>query len=620
MSNTLLICDEPNQPCKNYDLLAYWESFNEENGAFSISKMVEQNSIELRTEYLDWLYRFSKFKINGSNIKEKLLIRDDFSYWWMTLLIEKSQWKSKSLFQSLRLMALNMFLHQHEIIKIDIQIRDKNVRKSIQEWCLNNEIKHTLIPIKRIRKPFFIRRIYNTFPQFIHATVFLIKYLVKHFPMRHSDNRIQSEDNDISFISYFFNLDSSYSNRGIFYTRYWTLLHNVLTNSNSSYKVNWLHIFLKNDVTPTAKKAVSLVDRFNADSSSSQTHFLIESEIGWRVLKGVIKDYLRLVYVGLRSKKIKNFFKVTSSSFNLWYVMQDDWNKSLYGSTAIVNCLFLNLFEKNLSVLPKQKKGFYILENQAWERSLIYAWKKAGHGELIGVQHTAVSFWDLRHFFSPLEYKKSNLLNLPIPDKVALNGEAAISQYVKSGFPQNKILHAEALRYIYLDRVKNKSSTKKSFSNKIRLLVIGDYLASLTNKMLQLLKVAIEKQNIDIEIIVKPHPACNIDPLKWPTLNMQITSIPLDQLINSYDVALASNTTAAAIDVYLSEKNVLIMLDSKNFNMSPLREFKGVEYVCNPVELAKKILKKNNVKNFTEIDFFFTESNLPRWRALLEDD
>ena len=53
-----------------------------------------------------------------------------------------------------------------------------------------------------------------------------------------------------------------------------------------------------------------------------------------------------------------------------------------------------------LSNIPKQKVGIYLLENQAWEKSLISSWNKFNHGGLIGVAHSTIRFWDLRYFRS----------------------------------------------------------------------------------------------------------------------------------------------------------------------------------------------------------------------------
>ena len=53
MSNTLLICKDPDHYRHGYDMVFYWESFDESYGAYSIPKIVEAKSESLRSSYLD---------------------------------------------------------------------------------------------------------------------------------------------------------------------------------------------------------------------------------------------------------------------------------------------------------------------------------------------------------------------------------------------------------------------------------------------------------------------------------------------------------------------------------------------------------------------------------------
>ena len=42
--------------------------------------------------------------------------------------------------------------------------------------------------------------------------------------------------------------------------------------------------------------------------------------------------------------------------------------------------------------IPKQKKGLYLLENQNWEKALVHAWRRHGHGQLTGVVNTSAFY------------------------------------------------------------------------------------------------------------------------------------------------------------------------------------------------------------------------------------
>ena len=51
-----------------------------------------------------------------------------------------------------------------------------------------------------------------------------------------------------------------------------------------------------------------------------------------------------------------------------------------------------------MASLPRQRLGLYLCENQGWERIFIRAWRKHGHGKLIGVAHSTIGYWDMRYF------------------------------------------------------------------------------------------------------------------------------------------------------------------------------------------------------------------------------
>jgi len=282
-----------------------------------------------------------------------------------------------------------------------------------------------------------------------------------------------------------------------------------------------------------------------------------------------------------------------------------------------MNCLFLNLFEQSLSAFPRRNKGFYLQENQAWERALIYAWRKVGHGELVGVPHTVISSWDLRHFFSPEAYQETGALKLPLPDHVALNGEAAIKAYQKGGYPRELMVEVEALRYLYLGKIVREKSVSKS-DDRIRLLVLGDCDESITNRQIDLLVEGHDRMPENVRILVKSHPLNPVNLRQWPSIEMEAVDKPLDQLVDAYDIAYTSNATAAAVDAYLAHKKVIVMLDPDDFNFSPLRGYSGVSFAATSGELVDGVVEADIVADVSEGEaFFYTDPELPRWKYFL---
>ena len=278
--------------------------------------------------------------------------------------------------------------------------------------------------------------------------------------------------------------------------------------------------------------------------------------------------------------------------------------------------MYLNIFEKVFKEMPKQSQGLYLLENQPWEKCMIYAWRKYGHGQIIGVPHAAVSYWDLRYSLHPNEYLNFNANATPLPDNVALNGVAAINMYIEGGLALHRIKEVEALRYLYLSNLQ--TNTRSVVDNGINLLVLGGHDLHSTKTQMELLINSLELIDREVNIFVKPHPLSFIQESDYPKLNFQVILSPLGEIISKYNVVFSSNQTAAAVDVYLSKKKVLIMQDCNTFNLSPLRGFAGVEFIKTAKELAACLSENTDDSNMLiDQNFFFLDNELPKWRKLL---
>jgi surface carbohydrate biosynthesis protein (TIGR04326 family) len=616
MGKKLLLCDSLIGKREQYDLIVNFNYSSNEN-EFSIPKIIEENADNFKSMYLDWVYKLGRENLNGKTVIDQLSIRKDFSFWWTTLIFEKSKWKSPGIFKSFQLMALFSILERFDdISSIDISLSDKNIQKSILEWSTKNNVIINIIDNQSKKINYFsLNNLFDSSPHFIRAIIWLINYSFRRWPRnryRYKPNLNSKKDN-LLILSYFLNIDKKQVKNNAFRTGYWTSLHDLLPEINK--KVNWLHMFVKSNDYSSIKDANYLLNDFNKNNMSSDSHSLLDNSLCFGVIIGTLKDYLKIVFIGYRMKNIKQYFEIENTKINLWNYLCFDWNCSIFGKTAIANCLYLNLFEKAFNEIPTQSKALYLLENQAWEKCMLYAWHKNNHGSIIGVQHTTVSFWDLRHFFNINEYKKLGLHKMPIPDKFALNGPISANMYAKNHIAENKIVDVEALRYLHLDYSSRKDNNLAIQEN--TLLVLGDIDPIITFNQMQLLSRALRMITFSLNIIVKPHPMCAISEKQFPDINFKIVSNSLENLRKSYSIAFTSNPTAASLDVYLSGKKVIIMLDSNSFNMSPLRGYKDVDFITTEEELSNKISQVNNIKNYPKNNFFYIDLMLPRWNKLL---
>jgi surface carbohydrate biosynthesis protein (TIGR04326 family) len=523
-------------------------------------------------------------------------------------------------------MAFDHMMQRAEYSKVDqieIAVVDKTVRKSLIAWCEKRGYSYIVRTGVNAERKISLSYLYRLMPHTLQSIIYLVYCLLRCWPVKAGPCYLEVDNKpQVSFVSYFFNTDIEGLREGKYISRYWTSLYDFLQSIDNRY--NWLHLFVNSKEIDSPRSANGLIRNLNYTLKTKERHQLLDTRISYSVLISTLSDYLKVWMAAFRIRGIKqSSFEIEGSSVLLWPLLANDWKESFFGRTAIGNALYLNRFERAIAELPYQDRGYYLLENQAWERALIYVWRQAGHGSLTGVQHSTVNPCDLRYFFDPTEYHNQLPYSIPMPDKIAVNGDAAKRQFEKGGFPQERLVAVEGLRYLYLDGLDQTPADEKT-SDRLRLLVLGDYLPNVTHKLMQLLSDAAEEFPENIEVLVKSHPACTIRQSDWPLLNCKLLDDSLDQLVDSYDVAFTSNVTAAAVDAYLAGKPVLSMLDPETFNMSPLRGVSGVEFVSTRHELIDCLASLASV-DVAPIEpgvgqYFYTDSALPRWKQLICGD
>ena len=155
--------------------------------------------------------------------------------------------------------------------------------------------------------------------------------------------------------------------------------------------------------------------------------------------------------------------------------------------------------------------------------------------------------------------------------------------------------------------------------DEMTLLILGDYLESNTKIQMELLVDTLKQFPMEISIIVKPHPACWIDPSDYPSIDLKVTSKSLQELMDICDLAYTSPATSASVDVYCYGMQVITALDPNSLNLSPLRNYDGVSFVSSASELSDALnsVKQGNNKTNDKREFFILNSDLGRWKKLL---
>lgn len=617
-----LVWDRDEDPPTGKWTTVLWRNFDkkDQQGIISIPRLVEENAEVLRKRYLAWIYELGEQKIKGKSITDHLVLRPGFSYWWMTLLAEKSTFKTPRIFDAVRFLALENVLLKRKPERIIINSSDKAIIETFQSWCKKTGTvfeNESIVGNEKSR----LKSLFPFFPYSSLAAFYLFRYLWQHWSLKRVKQKRNSGTAKIAFIDCFIYLKKTAFEHKRFESNYWGDLVKLL--EQREIKTNWIHYFAPYNEVKSSKEAAVLIDQFSRNTPQLESHQIIDETLSIPVVWNILKDYCRLALLSIRLRKIRGHFILKGSSFNLWPLYKNDWLQSVRGTTAVLNTIFLNLFEKTLSDLPIQETGVYIQENQSWETALVYAWRKAGHGELIGMPHTTVRFWDFRYFSDPRVYQNKGINSFPRADKVALNGVAAIQKYREGQYPENEMTEVEALRYLYLLESPVTGIVKKPVdviptSSALRILVCGDVSSSLTKQMINWLSIANTHLPANTTITIKAHPFCPIDAADYPLLRFNLTDAPLSEAFKKNNIVLTSNCTSAAVDAYCYGLPVVQVLNGESFNVSALRGTKGVIFVTGPEELANAFCHTHKTEAVLREPYFCLDKKLTRWKQMLQ--
>ena len=593
------------------------------NDVVSIPRIVEENAESLRAQYLKWIYDLGEIKINGKRIVDHLEIRSGFSYWWMTLLVEKCNFaKSPQIDDAIKLLAFEKWARGKRFKTLALTTGKAGFAKVLKFWCFKTGTKFQWQHIEEEAGSVSLpRKLYQSMPHLAQACISLLRHLIQGWSLRGVGLKEWRETKGkITFISYLFNLVPEALKEERFESRYWAHLPDLLARHGCH--TNWLQLYVKSAHSSQTKAAKAIRDfNNNKTRKGSESHTTLDSFLSLEVVLKTLRDWFYLVLVCLRLSKLPSL--AINASLDFTPLFQTDWNRSLKGQTAMSNALYLNLIEEAMKLLPKQCVGVYLQENQPWEFALIHAWRVAGHARLIGIPHSSVRFWDLRYFFDPRSYQRSGQNNLPMPDQVAVNGSAMMKEYLRGRYPSAQLVEVEALRYLYLEKktTARRPTRKRSFGP-LRVLVLGDYLPSNTHQMMLLLEKAFQSLPADTKIIVKPHPNCPVRTEDYPSLRMSVTMGSVSKLLPECDVAYSSAVTSAAVDAYCAGVPVVSVRAPKTLNLSPLRSTKGVHFVSTPKELKQALDKTfaTSPRIHRKASIFRYDKNLPRWKKLFAEN
>jgi len=547
----------------------------------AVKEYIEKNSSYLKSAFLSFCNDLENIKLKNNNLYKAFEIQNNHNLWEMSLIKEKSNIKSNNIYKIIILLAIQKIINDNKIDKIifcNIPIDDKIIKsffknkKIIYEYT-NKHNSHK--SLKSVLKNFIIVK-------FVYYFFIMLKKLF--VELRYNDHK----DSDSNFVifSYFAHFKNKKGSKLAF--NQFDNLNGILKNKHD---LDFQYIF----VPGKNNKSVNVLPKFlkkNYSMLNNNLTFYNKLSIMYNFFFYSLKFFFikRLIF-----SKLKNF---KLCAFNL---LSADYESSFSGSTLIENLIWINVFENYLSKTKKKTHGIFLLENQAWEKAMITAWKNHNHGEIIAYTPTSINYWHLYNF----DYSKKNYSS---PSKVLVSSNEGYKllkeQYKKKDIKLHKV---ESLWFNYLLRVKKiKKNKQKEF-----ILILGDYNPISNYKIF---KIILNSDLATTKVIFfKPHPH---DLHKYNIKNIIITNKNNEYFFKSPAVVISPGSTAAILEYLFFGKKVFIFDDPNGLDLSPVKQlsyqfkFKGIKDLNKllKIDFNQKIIV-NNFKNY-----YFLHKDLEKWK------
>jgi surface carbohydrate biosynthesis protein (TIGR04326 family) len=605
--------------------IVLWDSYETDSSIRSIPNILEECAVELRSEYLNWSSSLVIDKSTGDTSSLVSFLGTEIlnggSYWWQTLIADKSPYKSQSIYDVFKLRVLEKIYLEGKFESLIYKGNDKKIATILNLWL--KKMGHPFSWEKSINKnysnKFDFRSFYNRLPKLVQVCGFLIHYCTTKLLFSKGIKPINKAL--CTIVSYFPGIDLNKAKSGEFYSNYWGPLHDLLKAEKIAVNWIWLHSNLQQ---LTYRETVEFQTRLNhCDSDKNNRYLLAEDNINLKSFLRALREYYKLFFKSFFLNSIQQKFVFPDSNLNFFTILENDWWESFRGNTAIVNCLYASSFQELGKRLPSETNlVIYVWENQPWEQSLISLKHVLKNAKFVGALHTPAccAFFNLKGFPGNKKEFSLNNYSRPYPDIIAVPSENTRQAMVKGGWPEKILMNVEALRYINsLSSFSNGSLEIVPLNNR-NLLVVTGSIFSETEFQLSLL-IGADKIGGLIgysKIIIKAHPSVPIkkilEDVKF-SIPYEITECSLSELWKISDVVFTANSTSVSLEAYYIGLPLIITGASGNLNINSLFGLKNVRFVLNIRELCDS-LKFPDEASDEKSDFFNLDPKLSAWTSI----
>ena len=559
----------------------------------SILNLKKYNTTKIKKKISNELKKFFFIKIKNKNIANYFKIKNDFSACILSNLVEKNPYGNNFLRDFVKIHLTQKFIKQKKISNIVVSKENYLFKNKLDNYFNSKNIKNK-------NYQYIIYYFTKNFSLFL-------KSAIKNMTLSNNQNKIKNQKP--IFFSFF-----SYTNKkkallGKYESEYWKGL-------KKKQNYNWVHLF---SYSPNYKnsKEVSLCIKNINKKTKLNNHFFLNDYLNIRIIfkssLKIFEIFFSVLILNYRINQNKNI-KFNKNLIIFKYLLED-----LISLNLFKNILLFYTFEKFFNYNNINSKIIYCMENQPWEKILLYFINKKRNDnkklstKTYGVIVSSLRYWDLRFMnFLSDKIKFNGYFN---PDYILSNGEFTSKILQDNGFSKSNIVKAETLRHF--DLLNEKKFRIEKNKKVKRMLVLSDYDETSNKFFEKLIKSFINDKNTFIYL--KCH---TLKPLKISQKNLKIIN-HLNE-IKKINCAIVSDTTTAAIDIYYKGIIPYVYIKKDNFDFSPLYKF--IKYpTFSSIENLKEQIniqtnESSNVisKKYLNKSYFKINKKYSVWKQILE--
>ena len=578
------------------DITILWDDYSSQKNVFSLPEYVELHADRLRLHFAGFVDQVAQTPLTGGAVSDLLLIREDFSYWWMTLFASTRWDPTSNITHAVKLLAFAEICEQVSPTEVFVHLPNKQIYAVIQTYCTSKKLATAEVPTSQNQSALRLPR--------FRAIASIGKFALTH---RRVKTLSSADQASTLIVDHFVRFNESAIDDGRYESQYWKSLDNVL--SSIDHGTSWIHHYVPGFRSIRATE--QLLIKLNAKSVNKHAQF--ETRLAPSCVLPILRELKCLRQVARASNNHPSFFVDTRSGLDFTALFAEQWIESLCGSTAARHLIILHQQEAALKLLPPQKNGLFLCENQPWESAFTYAWHKYGHGKLVAVVHAPIRFWDFRYFTlaRSLRSNQQTATSKPTPTIVAVNSEISRTFMEIAQASANQICEVESLMFNHLF-----AATPAESSQKNVLLIVGDFFPHLNERLITLVKNAEHIRSTNLEIVFKPHPMNTNLPDFSGLPNVHISTTDLGDLLPRTHTAISCNSSTAALECFLYGVKTISYVDPEELNSSPLRGVSGAVFVTSSEQLDVA-LKDSRTDNKENRSLLILDRATPRWKELL---